>query len=316
MHIHLIAGRKGGAGRSLTSILLGLGLAKLEREVAILHVRRARADPLFDGGLGAPFRSLACPLGVSPWQSALASRTGLHHVPDLRLVRDMARCDHLVVDWTSDDPADVPGLLAAASSVLVPVLPDAIMIDAAARSWLALDDHLMGAYGRPRPRLVMIGAAEPRYDPPHRSAMEEVLGGYNADEDHDTTNALLDHALPRLGEACLLDLLHERDWWRHDGIGDAAMAVAAEILDDSGGNPPGGRIHPDVPDNVREVLKAAAMSVAAIRAGRQSRWRQSGRARSGECRARHRLVCGGAYRTAPRETPPAEQPEATIRQNR
>jgi hypothetical protein len=94
----------------------------------------------------------------------------------------------------------------------------------------------------------MIGAAEPRYDPPHRSAMEEVLGGYNADEDHDTDRALLDHALPRLGEACLLDLLHERDWWRHDTIADTAMAVAAEILDDIGGNPPGGAGHDDAPD--------------------------------------------------------------------
>jgi hypothetical protein len=159
MHIHLIAGRKGGAGRTISAILIALGLARLGREVCVLHVRREREDFECDGGLGAPFRSLACPLGVSPWQSALAIRTGLHHVPDLRLVRDMAGCDHLVVDWTSDDPADAPGLLEAASSVLVPVLPDAIMIDAAARSWLALDDHLMGKYGRPRPRLVMIGAA-------------------------------------------------------------------------------------------------------------------------------------------------------------
>jgi hypothetical protein len=73
-------------------------------------------------------------------------------VPDLRLVRDMARCTDLVVDWTSDDPAEAPGLLEAASSILVPVLPDAIMIDAAARSWLALDDHLMGRHTAARAR--------------------------------------------------------------------------------------------------------------------------------------------------------------------
>ena len=100
MRIHLVAGLKGGAGRTLSAFLLALGLAALGRAVAVIAaVRQKDEAELICLGPEPPFLILRYELDRTSWSLERAAEPWAASFPDMRVIRHLVGIEELVVDW-------------------------------------------------------------------------------------------------------------------------------------------------------------------------------------------------------------------------
>ena len=243
MRLHLVTGLGGGAGRSLTAALLANGLRLRGRRVVLVQQsfgqllsRVDQIDTVPVPGVEVPLtRPIAGRCGRSrreSFRSNIALGTRDPFVADLdaaaRTVKGGA--DEIVVDLTPVAAALTVDLLRAASTVLVPLRPSPLEIEAAVRTVTRLTTiQHMGGTSVP----VLFAAIAPD-DERSRQAerLVQALDGYDPDgEVRDVGTAGLVVDVPWLSDELMMALHDEKPVWDDPGLAAACRAFASSVIE-------------------------------------------------------------------------------------